>query len=133
MEREYCEQCGKKDSFRRTTREDYEKQTEKIMNQSSRLDENYYKINDESQKEEIHTREPRKFKFGYVILIVISAILIIDLIGFFLIMNILNITLDEIGNALPILYTLLGFSLVMLIILIVCIYAAYYRGKYFPI
>ncbi|MFX1497840.1 MAG: hypothetical protein ACFFBH_09960 [Promethearchaeota archaeon] len=124
MEREYCEQCGAKDSIRSTTLDDYEN------NRASKLDENYYKINDKPVNGVIDTREPKKFKFGYVILIIISAILIIDLIGFFLIMNILNIPLNEIGNALPILYTLLGFSLIMLILLIICIYMAYYRVKY---
>jgi len=121
MEREYCEQCGKKDSLRRTNLEDYENYIETVMNQKSELD--------KPQKEVNRARDKKKFKFGYVILIIISGILVIDLIAFFLIMNILNISLDEIGNALPILYTLLGFSLVMLVLLIVCIYIAYYGAK----
>jgi hypothetical protein len=129
MEREYCEQCGKKDTLRITTREDYEKQTEKVESESSKIEETYYKTGGHPRRGGEHPGRPKRIKKIYVILICFGAILIIDVIGFFIIMNKLNITLDQIGDYLPIFLMLLGFSLVALVILIIGILIAYHGGK----
>jgi len=129
MEREYCEQCGKKDSLRKTTRKDFEKQTEKVEAESPKLEETYYKIGGHPREGGTHPRRTKKIKKIYVILICFSVILIIDVVGFFIIMNKLNITIDQIGDYLPLFLILLGFSLGVLVILIIAILIAYHGGK----
>jgi len=129
MEREYCEQCGKKNSLRKTKREDFEKQTEKAEAESPKLEETYYKTGAHPREGGIHPRRVKKIKTVYVILICFSVILIIDIIGFFIIMNKLNISLDEIGDYLPLFLILFGFSLGILVILIIAILISYHGGK----
>ena len=129
MEREYCEQCGKQDSLRKTTREDYEKQTEKVEVESPKIEETYYKTGGHPRRGGEHPGRPKRMKKIYVILICLGAILIIDVIGFFIILNRLNISIDQIGDHLPLFLMLFGFSLVALVILVIGILIAYHRGK----
>jgi len=129
MEREYCEQCGKKDTLRKTTREDYEKQTEKVKTESPKIEETYYKTGGHPRRGGEHPGRPKRMKKIYVILIFFGAILIIDVIGFFIILNRLNISIDQIGDHLPLFLMLFGFSLVVLVILIIGILIAYHGGK----
>ena len=129
IERKYCEQCGEKNSLRETTREDFEKQTEKVEAESPELEETYYKTMGHSRRGGEHPRRAKKIKNVNVILICFSLILIIDVIAFFIIINKLNISLDQIGDYLPIFFILFGFSLGILVILIIFILIAYHGGK----
>ncbi|MFX1269411.1 MAG: hypothetical protein ACFFAK_15735 [Promethearchaeota archaeon] len=129
MQREYCEQCGKKDSLRKTTREDYEKQTEKVEVESTKIEETYYKTGGHPRRGGEHPGRPKRMKKIYVVLICFGAILIIDVIGFFIILNRLNISIDQIGDHLPLFLMLFGFSLVALVILVIGILIAYHGGK----
>ncbi len=129
MEREYCEQCGKKVTLRKTTREDYEKQTEKVETESPKIEKTYYKTGGHPRRGGEHPGRPKRMKKIYVILICFGAILIIDVIGFFIILNRLNISIDQIGDHLPLFLMLFGFSLVALVILVIGILIAYHGGK----
>ena len=115
--------------FKKTKKEDYEKQTGKVEAESPKLDETYYKTGAHPREGGKHPRRVKKIKTIYVILICFSIILIIDIIGFFIIMNKLNISLDQIGDYLPIFLILFGFSLGILVILIIAILILYYGGK----
>ena len=131
--KEYCEHCGKKDTIIRMIKEVYEKYHEKTMNSGSKLNESsYYIMMKERQKRDKSTRKSKRRKFVSLILIFISAILIIDLVGFFILMNIFNIPLEEIDKALPILFILVGFSVLVLVGVILATYLAYYEAKILP-
>lgn len=65
-----------------------------------------------------------------MILIAFCAILVIDVIGFFMLLYVLNIPLEEIGDKLWLFFSLLGFSILVLIILLIGIYFAYFSAKY---
>jgi hypothetical protein len=129
MKREFCEQCGEKDTLRKTTREDYEKQTEKVEVQSTKMEETYYKTGGHPRRGGEHPGRPKRMKKIYVILICFVVIFIIDVIGFFIILNRLNISIDQIGDHLSLFLMLFGFSLVVLVILVIGILIAYHWGK----
>ena len=61
-----------------------------------------------------------------MIIIIFFAILIIDIVGFIIILNILSIPLDQIGDHMFLLLTLFGFSLFTFIIIVIVIYFTYY-------
>ena len=94
------------------------------------LNETYNKTKKRLQKDKNSRWSKKKKKGLYMILIVSSVILIIDVIAFFIILNLLNIPLEEIGDNLWVLFILLGFSIVVLILIFIAIYFTYFTGKY---
>ncbi len=69
----------------------------KIKKRNSKLYEAYYKTGGHPRWGGEHPGRPKKIKKIYVILICFGAILIIDVIGFFIILNRLNISIDQIA------------------------------------
>jgi RNA polymerase subunit RPABC4/transcription elongation factor Spt4 len=123
---EYCEVCGKKDSLKKIEKEDYERVIE-----DSKSDNTQNKAKKFSQKyKNLILRKKRKQGL-ITILITSCAILIIDIIAFFLILDIANIPMEEIGDNLWVLFLLVGFSIVVLVSVFIATYAAYYHAKYF--
>jgi hypothetical protein len=125
-EKEFCEKCGKKDSLRKTAREDYDNHIEKVKAETTKSGITLKKAGIDL------ARKAKKIKTAKLILICFCAFVVIDIIGFLIIMNILGISIDQIGDHLWIFLGLVGFSLVMLIIIVVAIYFSYYAGKYLP-
>ena len=125
LQREYCEVCGKKDSLRKIEIGDYEKAIE-----NSKLIETNNKSKKRFQKDKDSIFWKKKKEGRYMILIVICAILIIDLVGFFILLNVLDIPLEEIGENLWLFSILLGFSILVLIISLIAIYFAYFYRKH---
>jgi hypothetical protein len=123
-EREYCEKCGRKDSLRKTTRQDYENHIKKISVEAPQLQGNKKKVR--------ITKRAKMKKTAIMISIIFCAFLIIDLIAFLILIDILGISSNQIGDYLPLLLGLLGFSLVMFIIIVIGIYVTYYGGLYWP-
>ena len=123
---EYCEVCGKKDTLRKIEKEDYEK-----VIVDSKSDNTQNKAKKFSQKyKNLILRKKRKQGL-ITILITSCAILIIDIIAFFLILDIANIPMEEIGDNLWVLFLLVGFSIVVLVSVFIATYVAYYHAKYF--
>ncbi|MFX1313250.1 MAG: hypothetical protein ACFFHD_11645 [Promethearchaeota archaeon] len=121
-EKEYCEKCGKKNSLRKITREDYENHIEKIKAEAPKM-----KI---SPKENgIDLKRAKKIKTIKMIVICFCAFLIIDIIGFLIIMNMLGIPLNQISDNLWVFSILLIFTLVMFIIIIILVYFLYYTPE----
>jgi hypothetical protein len=65
-----------------------------------------------------------------MIIIIFLAFLIIDFIGSIIIMNILNISFDQIGEFMFIFLILIGFSIFVVIIIAIAIYWANIRGNF---
>lgn len=125
LQREYCEACGNKNTLRKTEIDDYEK---KIV--SSKLDD----IPNRSKK---HLHEKKKIildkkkKEGiYIIVIACFAILIINIVAFFIILNNFNIPIEEIGDNLWVLFNLLGFSIVVLLAVLITVYYTCFHVRY---
>ena len=121
-EKEYCEKCGEKDSLRRTAREDYVKHIEKIKAEAPKLD-------IKPKKKGTDLERAKKIKTIKIVVICFCAFLIIDIIGFLLIMYMLGIPLNQISDNLWVLFMLLGFTLVMFIIITIAVYFLYYMPQ----
>ena len=126
-EKDYCEECGEKGSLRMITREDYECHVEKSKSEVPKS-----KSERTSKRTSIDPARIRRNNTIKMMVIIFNAFIIIDLIGFIILMNILDISLNEIGENLWVFWGLVGFSLVMFIVIVIGVYVAYYKGELYP-
>ncbi|MHA2429416.1 MAG: hypothetical protein ACXACC_00145 [Promethearchaeota archaeon] len=133
-EKEYCEHCGKRDTLRKTTREDYEKQTEKAITEIRKFirkwDETHKldKINSKTGDHPNWVGKPptvKKIKTIYVVLIIFAAILIIDIVGY-------SIIAQKGFNDPFIFFVLLIFSLIAFIVFILLALGLGKASEYVP-
>ena len=109
------------------TREDYECHVEKSKSEVPKS-----KSERTSKRTSIDPARIRRNNTIKMMVIIFNAFIIIDLIGFIILMNILDISLNEIGENLWVFWGLVGFSLVMFIVIVIGVYVAYYKGELYP-
>jgi hypothetical protein len=124
-EKEFCEKCGKKGTLRNTSREDYERYIEKAKAKAS-----VSKAGIVPKKVGNNFSRVKRKKTIKMILICFCVFLVIDIIGFIILMNILGISFDELGENLWLFWGLVGFTMVMFVIIVVVIYFSYYTKDY---